>query len=157
MDGVIAYLTGTSQHRLDGKNRCHIPQRIRCASRDGSSGDVVHSTFFLIPKGLCAYLLTPEQFQVMAQEVPREGLAEDDEVARRQRRFFARARQVEVDAQGRITVPPEIVEKIGLDPAPTKAAKGESAPARELVIAGCGNRAELWSSMRWQEEESAFD
>ncbi len=159
MSAVNILLTGTSYHRLDGKNRCHVPQRFRSATgwaRDSNVGDVVHSTFFLIPRGNCAYLLTPEQFQHMALEVPGEGLADDDDIVRRQRRFFAQAHQVEVDSQGRITLPPDIVKRVGFDPAPQKTTKGEKPPVREVAIAGCGNRAELWSAERWREESESF-
>ena len=152
-------LTGTSFHRLDGKNRCHVPQRVRSAAgfvRDSSSGDVVHNTFFLIPRGNCAYLLTPEQFQQMADEVPKEGLSDDADIARRQRRFFAQASQVDVDSQGRITIPAELVKRLGLGEA-SRPAKGEKATPREVAIAGCGNRAEVWEAETWRAETESFE
>ncbi|MCD8364830.1 MAG: division/cell wall cluster transcriptional repressor MraZ, partial [Clostridiales bacterium] len=53
--------------------------------------------------------------------------------------FFAGAADCEVDKQGRVLIPPKLREYAGLQ--------------KEVVLAGVGNRIEIWSTERWQENE----
>ncbi|HST90497.1 MAG TPA: division/cell wall cluster transcriptional repressor MraZ, partial [Ktedonobacterales bacterium] len=53
-----------------------------------------------------------------------------------ERQFFAAAFEVELDAQGRIVIPPKLRKYAGLN--------------GEAMIVGARDRFEIWSSERWQ-------
>jgi MraZ protein len=63
------------------------------------------------------------------------------------RLFYAQAQRVELDRQGRIRIPPELVQLAQLD--------------KEAVLLGVQDHLELWASDRWQayltEKQSHFD
>ena len=56
--------------------------------------------------------------------------------------FIAGAIDAEVDKQGRILLPANLLQHAGIE--------------KEAVIAGVGNRAEIWSKAEW-EKASTFD
>lgn len=142
------FFLGTSFHRLDPKNRVHVPQRIRQPDKRsrGDSGGVVFERFFLIPweEDGCVFLLTDQQFQRMASEVPVNALG--GEGARKdrddQRDFFSKVEFVELDGQGRITLPQAVMDF--LFPKGSEG-KDEDGP-REVALVGAGLRAEIWNA-----------
>jgi MraZ protein len=53
------------------------------------------------------------------------------------RLFYARAQAVELDAQGRVRIPPELVQLAGLN--------------KEAVLIGVQDHLELWDRLRWEQ------
>lgn len=142
---------GNSEHKLDGKNRVHVPKRFRepSAAAGGGSEGVSFAQFFLIPWEAdgCVWLLTRQQFQSQALYVPRESIAGPEATRNRQlqRSFFQSVEVVDVDVQGRITLSSEMMRNLF----------GPEAPAeedRKVQMVGAGDRAELWGVQRWREQ-----
>lgn len=139
---------GNSEHKLDGKNRVHVPKRFRepSAASGGGSEGVSFAQFFLIPWEAdgCVWLLTRQQFQSHASFVPRESIAGPDAARNRQvqRSFFQSVEVVDVDVQGRITLSAEMMRNVFGVVLP-----GEE--ERKVQMVGAGDRAEIWSVARW--------
>jgi MraZ protein len=57
--------------------------------------------------------------------------------------FFASARETEVDPQGRIKIPQELIDHAGLD--------------RDVVLIGVSDRIEIWAKEKWEEYYSKAD
>lgn len=54
-----------------------------------------------------------------------------------QRMLFGNAERVHCDSQGRVVLPQRLVEVVGL--------------SKEVVVAGAGDRIEIWPPSRWEE------
>lgn len=140
---------GNSEHKLDGKNRVHVPKRFRepSAAAGGGSEGVSFAQFFLIPWEAdgCVWLLTHQQFQIHSSSVPRESVAGPEAARNRhlQRTFFQSVEVVDVDVQGRITLSPEMMRNVFGDAAPSE-------DERKVQMVGAGDRAEIWSEKRWR-------
>jgi division/cell wall cluster transcriptional repressor MraZ len=139
---------GNSEHKLDGKNRVHVPKRFRepSAATGGGSEGVSFAQFFVIPWEAdgCVWLLTRQQFQSHASFVPRESIAGADAARNRQvqRSFFQSVEVVDVDVQGRITLSSEMMRNIFGADLPSE-------EERKVQMVGAGDRAEIWSVARW--------
>lgn len=117
-------LIGEYFHNLDTKGRVSIPSKFR----DDLGGT------FVLSKGvndcLCAY--SKEEWESFKEELL--GLRGAD--ARMLRRFFfSGATECEIDAQGRVVIPPLYREYAGL--------------GREVVIVGVSNCMEIWDKTAW--------
>jgi MraZ protein len=127
-------LTGQSSHSVDGKQRLSIPAKYRSLSKkEGGS-----AAWYCVPwpdGSLRLYL--ENDFKAMAlQEDQRLTPASDE--AERQRRFFGLAERLEVDPQGRVTIPRTHLELTGL--------------GAEVVIVGAMNRLEVRDRAKWEAE-----
>jgi MraZ protein len=127
---------GEFRHSLDEKNRITIPARWR---RDGAE------EFLILPEANHQFLLvmSPEEFSRMSSTVE----AEANVSARDRRVFFrqlhSRAQHGAADRQGRLVLPEELCQKVGL--------KGE------VALVGGRGRFEIWNLQRWKranEEET---
>jgi len=65
-----------------------------------------------------------------------------DEARRLQRLLIGHATDIDMDAQGRILVPPMLREFAQLD--------------KKLVVVGQGNKLEIWSADQWQQRMSVW-
>jgi len=124
-------LTGRFQRSLDEKQRLAIPKRLRDAlpSPDGQA------VLYVAPgtDGSLA-LYTEESFSRLADQLAQASPTAQD-VRAFSRLFYAQAQAVEVDSQGRIRIPPELVELAAL--------------GKEVVLVGVRDHLELWDSRRW--------
>ncbi len=85
---------------------------------------------------------TPEGYdEQKRQRTSGEALSRD--ARRRNRSFFGRLRRLELDRQGRITIPQQMREDRGLDGA--------------AVIVGMGEYLEIWNADAWEAEQSELD
>jgi MraZ protein len=118
------FYAGEFRHFIDEKNRITIPARWR-------RGDA--EEFIILPEATHQFLLvmSPEEFSRMsaAAEV-------DPNVSARDRRVFfrqlhARAEHGSIDKQGRLVLPVDLCQKIGL--------KGE------VILVGGRGRFEIWN------------
>ena len=119
-------LMGEYQHTLDEKGRLFMPAKLREAL-----GKV-----FYISKGLdgCLFVYDQEQWQLFENKL--NALPMSKKEARDLRRyFFAGATEGSCDKQGRVMLPPLLRLHAGI--------------AKDVVIVGVGNRAEIWAAERW--------
>lgn len=119
-------LIGENHHVIDEKGRVFIPAKFR--------DDLGES--FVISKGLdkCLFIYSKKEWKTFEDKLNSLPMSKGRDL---QRYFFAGAEEVEMDKQGRITIPPMLREHAGLD--------------REVVINGASTRAEIWDKQRWLE------
>lgn len=134
-------LTGTFSRSIDEKSRVAIPKRLR-ESLAGTDG-----VLYIAPstdRSLALY--TEESFGQLADRLRRSSPTEQH-VRAFTRLFFAAAQQVELDAQGRIRIPGELVQLAALE--------------KEIILLGVQDHLEIWSAERWQaylaDKQARFD
>lgn len=123
---------GVAQLALDAKGRVAIPAKHREQLANGEASVVVTAD----PSGcLLVYpraVWEPKQLQLMQ-------LPSFDVTSRRlQRLLVGHAQDVDIDAAGRILVPPALREYAHLD--------------KLVVLVGQGRKFELWDATAWQQE-----
>lgn len=127
-------LIGEYYHNMDAKGRVSIPSKFR----DDLGGT------FVLSKGLddCLYAYSVKEWEGFQQELLSLRGAEAQKV---RRFFFSGATECEIDAQGRVVIPPNFREYADLK--------------KELVILGVSNRAEIWDKEKWNSyiSNSSFD
>ena len=117
---------GTFDHSLDTKGRVILPARFREQLEGGA----------VVTQGLdgCLTIHTTEEFEELAasmQEKARRGSVERQAV----RAFFAGAAEVELDGQGRISLPQHLRSFAGL--------------RQKVVVIGAHDHIELWDPKQW--------
>ncbi len=119
-------LMGEFMHSIDAKGRVIMPADFRL-----ELGDV-----FFITKGLdgCLFVYAKSEWEVLSQKLKELPLAKTEARAF-VRFFFAGARMVECDKQGRFLVPSNLRTYAGL--------------TKSVVLAGVMNRVELWDKEAW--------
>ena len=162
--GELGLLDGNYQHRLDDKGRLTVPSEFRYEL----------GRRFYITRGhdQCLYVLKEEHYKalsatitraVLTSVLPRDGSRYEDMgplvmdpferssdplisvramfndyVRVLQRHFFGDSFEVNLDNQGRIFIPESLRRYAGID--------------KDVVIVGVGDRLELWSPEKWDEE-----
>ena len=131
-DGGAALPTfrGVAQLALDAKGRLAIPARHRTALGNGDGRVVVTAdpSRCLLVYPLAAW--EPIQARLMALS------SFDDKIRALQRLLVGYADDVEIDAAGRILVPPALRDYARLD--------------KQVVLAGQGRKLELWDDVAWR-------
>ncbi|MCI8648524.1 MAG: division/cell wall cluster transcriptional repressor MraZ [Anaerotruncus sp.] len=122
-------LTGQYAHSLDAKGRVNFPVRLREELGER----------FIITRGLdnCLFVYSMEEWQQLADKLSGLPISKS---AKLKRFFFSSAAEVEPDKQGRILLPGHLREYAGL--------------VRDVTIAGVSNRAEIWDTARWEENNA---
>jgi MraZ protein len=124
-------LTGVFARSIDDKLRVAIPKRLRDALESGSQRSI-----YIAPgtdQSLAVY--TEEAFARLAERLAQASPTRQD-VRTFNRLFYARAQGVELDAQGRVRIPPELAELAKL--------------GKEVVLLGVQDHLEIWAAARWQ-------
>jgi MraZ protein len=135
-------LTGTFARSVDEKLRVAIPKRIR-----ESFGTSPEPWLYVTPgtDGSIA-IYTEAALGGLAARMAAASPAQQD-VRAFNRLFYARAERVEIDAQGRIRLPPALASLAGL--------------TKEAVMLGVQDHLELWDRTRWEsylaEKTGQFD
>ena len=130
---------GTLQHVLDDNHRVTVPSRWRYEGL---------SEFFALPDPRRSFLILLPAAELQRMVVEPETVQEYSRAQQRQymRQLFARATSCMLDRQGRLVLPADLCDALGL--------RGE------VVLAGGGARIEVWQPENWQrnshEEESTF-
>ena len=127
---------GEYTHSIDAKGRIILPADFR---QDlGSS--------FIITKGLdkCLFIYAQAEWETLAGSLRSLPLAKPEARAM-VRFFFAGARTLECDKQGRFLVPPNLREY------------AEIAVQDDVVLTGVDSRIELWSKSCWQSYTGEID
>ncbi len=124
---------GEYSHSIDPKGRLIIPAKFRELLGDS----------FVVTRGFdgCLFVFAQEGWDHFEEKL--NSLPMDKPETRQIVRFFmAGANDVEVDKQGRILLPATLIRYAEID--------------KEAVIAGVGNRIEIWNKQKW-EDASTFD
>ncbi len=120
---------GEFRHGIDPKNRITIPSGWRSGEGD---------EFFLRldSTGSFIFALPPEEYRKILVDLESQTAASPRERQQFIRQFSGGSRECSADKQGRMVLPPDLCEKIGL--------KGEA------VLVGTLGRFEIWSPERWE-------
>jgi MraZ protein len=130
MHGDPMLLTGTFSRSLDDKLRLAIPKRLRDALGCPQGGDL-----YVAPGtdgSLSIY--TEGSFEQLAVRLGKSSPT-GQQVRSFTRLFYAQAQRLEIDVQGRIRIPQELVSLAKLE--------------KEVVLVGVQDHMELWSATRW--------
>jgi MraZ protein len=123
-------LLGEYEHTIDDKNRLTLPARFRQAFGDG----------LVVTRGMdgCLYAYARADWE----QVVDSRLAGLDPLSkegrRMQRFFFSGAADAQLDKQGRVMIPPALLEHAKL--------------GREVVVAGVLDHLEIWDRAAWRRE-----
>jgi len=120
---------GVSELVLDAKGRLAIPTR----HREGLTGN--GQLIITVDHGGCLLIYpfvewTPIETRLMSLS------SFDDQIRSVQRLMLGHADEVDIDAAGRILIPPALRKYAGLD--------------KRVVLVGQGRKLELWDDVRWQ-------
>ncbi len=124
---------GEYSHSIDAKGRLIIPAKFRELLGDS----------FVVTRGFdgCLFVFAQEGWD--AFEAKLQALPMDKPEVRVLTRFFiAGAIDAEVDKQGRILLPANLIQHAKIE--------------KDAIVAGVGNRVEIWSRQEW-EKASTFD
>ena len=123
-------LLGQYDHTLDDKNRHTLPAKFRKAFAEG----------VVVTRGLdgCLYAFRREDWDRLVES----RLSTLDPLSpagrRLQRHFFSGAAEAELDKQGRVMIPTQLIEHAKL--------------GKEIVVAGVNDRLEIWDRAAWRKE-----
>jgi transcriptional regulator MraZ len=123
-------LLGAHEHTIDDKNRLTLPAKYREAFKDG----------VIVTRGLdgCLFAYRRPDWDRLVESrlAPLDPLS--PETRRLQRFFYAGASEAELDKQGRVMIPAQLIEHAKL--------------GREVVVAGVNDRLEIWDRAAWRKE-----
>jgi MraZ protein len=123
-------LLGAYDHTIDDKNRLTLPAKYREAFKDG----------VVVTRGLdgCLFAYRRPDWDRLVESrlAPLDPLS--PETRRLQRFFYAGAAEAELDKQGRVMIPAQLVEHAKL--------------GKEVVVAGVNDRLEIWDRAAWRKE-----
>jgi MraZ protein len=127
-------LLGEHEHALDEKNRLTLPARLR-----DQLGDRV-----VVTRGLdgCLYVYAAAEWARLAERVGTLD-ALSREARTMQRFFFASATDVELDKQGRIVIPANLLETAGM--------------GRDVTVAGVYDHLEVWDRAAWRDQRQTVE
>ncbi len=115
-------LTGSGNYIIDSKKRMALPKEMRA-----ELGEYV----FLSPgfeKGSLA-VLPPEMLTEISMMIKTRPLSETIGL---RRDIFSKAKRVVIDTQGRVLIPQELLDRVGLS------------PEDRVMVVGSGDYAEIW-------------
>lgn len=114
--------TGTYQNSIDAKNRIIIPSKYR---------DVLGGRCMLT-RGFdrCLYIYAMDDYEALVAKISKLRQSDKD-VRKFIREFFSNTEECQIDAQGRILIPPHLREYAGI--------------TKELVTKGAMDKIEIWS------------
>ena len=123
--------SGHFEHAIDAKGRTSVPARFRDILAAQSDLRLVLTPALFDP---CLDVFPMRAWEDLEGKIA--GLPRfDPKVVHLRRRYVSAAVECEIDKQGRILVPPALREHAGL--------------VKEVLWAGSGKSAELWSKDRW--------
>lgn len=123
---------GTSQRKLDDKGRIALPAALR---------DELQGLGYVTAADDNLSIFTEDSFREFADDLERE-VKERGQVPRVVlRKLFADTQRLRADTQGRITLPSELLDKVGIG----------SGAGTEVVVNGAMDRIEIWSPTTWDQ------
>ncbi len=133
------FFMGNSEHNLDDKGRVIVPSKFR----DQIVPEVDGDGFIAVeaPEG-CLFLYTPLEWQALCRRfalLPKGS----PELRSFQRKYHGNAEILSLDKQGRVQVPKRLREHAAL--------------SKEVVLAGCFDRIEVWAKSNWQKAQNTAE
>jgi len=125
------FFLGEYQHSLDAKGRLILPAEFRPGLAGGA---VIVGT-----DGKCLAVHPVAEFERVAAEVQQRAKEGGRDLAAL-RAFFASARQVAPDSQGRVPISENLRDYAGL--------------TRDVAVIGAATRIEIWDAQRWREQKA---
>ena len=128
------FYAGEFRHSVDEKNRLTIPSRWR----SGEAEELI-----ILPEAKQQFLMvmSPREFARMSAEVERDPSVSAADRRIVLRHLHARAQHGNADKQGRLVLPLELCEQLGL--------KGE------VALVGGRGRFEIWNLQKWNRAHEA--
>lgn len=130
---------GEYKHTIDNKCRLTIPAKFREKLNNKC----------VVAKGLdgCLTVYPMEEWALVCEKIDAKP-SSDLKVRRFKRLFYASASVEELDKQGRLSIPPALMEYAGIE--------------KDVFVVGESSTFELWSAERWasqqaEEEEESFE
>jgi len=123
-------LLGTYEHTIDDKNRLTLPAKFRESFAEG----------IVVTRGLdgCLYAYRRPDWDRLVESRLATMDPFSPEGRRIQRFFFSGAAEADLDKQGRVMIPPQLLQHAQL--------------GREVVIAGMRDHLEIWDLEAWRAE-----
>ncbi|MFA5513419.1 MAG: division/cell wall cluster transcriptional repressor MraZ [Sphaerochaetaceae bacterium] len=121
-------LTGEYRNTIDEKGRILIPSKLRSALKE--------ETTLIITRAVesCLWIMLPDFFENIRRKImDGPGAMFDSNLRLLQRRIIAPAMECEIDKSGRLLIPPQLRDSIGL------------LVKEESVLLGISTYLELWS------------
>jgi transcriptional regulator MraZ len=126
---------GHYEHSLDAKNRLSIPARFRASFSDG--------VVLAKDPETCVAVWTPATHESIIERAL-GGLNPMGSEYRKLSRFYqGNSFEIELDASGRVTLPPTLLTHADIE--------------KEVVVVGVGDHLEVWGKERWRREQEALD
>ena len=126
---------GHYEHSLDAKNRLSIPSRFRAAFSDG----------IVLAKDpeTCLAVWTPVTHEAIIERALGQLNPMSSEYRKLARYHQGNSFDLELDAAGRVTLPPPLLADAGIE--------------KEVMVVGVGDHLEVWSRERWRRQAEALD
>lgn len=124
---------GEYEHNIDAKGRIAVPARFRAQLDRGA----------VISKGMgtCLSVYTMSRWEEKSDELV-AGMS-SDELRDFERRIYPSASEIELDAQGRIVIPPRL--------------RAYAKLTTEVTVAGVRDHFEIWDRATWQAYQERLD
>ena len=117
---------------VDDKGRVIIPAKLRDTAQAAGEGP---GFVMRLGEDGCVTLYTPQQWRQLESQINKA--PQNAKSARRHRRFvFSQADTAECDSQGRLRIPPRLLQAAGI--------------TKEVVVVGVSDQIELWEKGRWE-------
>jgi MraZ protein len=126
---------GHFEHSLDAKNRLSIPARFRTSF---SAGTVLAKD----PEP-CVAVWTPATHEAIIERALAGSNPMGSQYRKLSRFYQGNSFEIELDASGRVTLPPPLLAHAGIE--------------KEVVVVGVGDHLEVWDKGRWTREQQALD
>ena len=124
---------GSFSYTLDAKNRLTIPARFRASFADGVVLALEREP------ARCISIWQISVFDAFTESLVKGFHSLSGEGATVRRLYNSLTHDTELDAAGRVIVPPHMLADTGIN-------------GREVVVNGAGDRLELWEQEAWAEE-----
>lgn len=131
---AVDVFRGRNDINLDSKGRLALPTRYRDAVQESCAGHMI-LTLDISKKFLLLYPL-PDWEEIEAKVSALSGMNKANRNL--QLILIGHATDVEMDANGRVVVPPTLRKLVGLD--------------KSIVMFGQGKRFEIWGQESWEEK-----
>ena len=127
--------TGTYEHSIDTKNRLAIPSDVRALLQKESGRSKPITLFVTLGEGHALCLYTEAGFEQRASELDHSSL-DTDQLLAYERLMFSLAKRVDVDKQGRIRLPDNLLKMSGV--------------GSDVVLIGVKDHLEIRDRQAWQ-------
>jgi MraZ protein len=126
---------GHFEHSLDAKNRLSIPAKFRAAF---SAGVVLAKD----PEP-CVAVWTPDTHEAIIERALGDLNPMGSEYRKLSRFYQGNSFEIELDASGRVTLPPPLL--------------GHASIEKDVVVVGVGDHLEVWGGERWRGVQQSLD